>query len=170
MRCAAILLTIALGCAAGPANAEPPLAPPPERADRIVVEKSAHRLLLMRGEQVLSEYPVALGFTPVGDKTREGDGRTPQGRYRIDYKNAMSAYHLSLHISYPDAADRRRADEHGVSPGGDIMIHGLPDRLAGLGSLHRLVDWTDGCIAVTNGEIEDIWKRVAVGTPIEIKE
>ena len=175
------LLTFLAACAVGaaapaaflmsqPLSAAPSLAPAAERADAIIVEKSERRLLLMRDGAVLGEYSVALGSSPLGDKEQEGDGRTPEGRYTVDYKNAASAFHLSLHISYPNAADRREAEGRGVSPGGDIMIHGLPNRLGFLGPLHRLFDWTEGCIAVTNGEIEDIWTRVAVGTPIEIRE
>jgi murein L,D-transpeptidase YafK len=151
-------------------TAAPALAPVAERADRIVVEKSARRLFLMRGGAIVAEYFVALGAEPLGDKQQEGDERTPEGLYTIDYKNAESAYHLSLHISYPDGEDRAEAKRLGVSPGGDIMIHGLPNRFGFIGGLHRLMDWTDGCIAVTNDEIEEIWAKVAVGTPIEIKE
>lgn len=153
-----------------PLHAVPAMAPAAERADRIVVEKSARRLFLMRDGAIVAEYSVALGSDPAGDKEREGDGRTPDGLYTIDYKNAASAYHLSLHISYPDSEDRAEAKRLGVSPGGDIMIHGLPSRFGFIGALHRLFGWTDGCIAVTNDEIEEIWAKVAVGTPIEIKE
>jgi murein L,D-transpeptidase YafK len=138
-------------------------------ADRIVVEKSARTMTLMREGKVLKTYKVALGTQPKGAKQRQGDHKTPEGLYIIDSKNARSRFHLGLHISYPNAADRARARKAGVDPGGAIMIHGLESKYAWLGSLHRQTDWTDGCIAVTNPEIEDIWKLVAVGTPVEIK-
>jgi murein L,D-transpeptidase YafK len=99
---------------------------------------------------------------------REGDGRTPEGRYSIDSRNSRSRFHLALHISYPNADDRRTAQQRGVSPGGDIMIHGLPNGLGWLDKLHRKRDWTDGCVAVTNPEMEEIWAHVATGTAIEI--
>jgi murein L,D-transpeptidase YafK len=148
----------------------PSPAPETERADRILIEKSQRRLVLFRNDRILREYSIALGASPLGDKEREGDGRTPEGLYAIDFKNAQSAFHLSLHISYPDAGHLDAARRQGLSPGGDIMIHGLPNGLALLGPLHRMLDWTDGCIAVTNREIEEIWAMTDVGTPIEIRE
>ena len=114
-------------------------------------------------------YLVALGQQPVGDKVRRGDMRTPEGLFRIEARNPRSRYHLALRISYPDAAHTARARALGVSPGGDIMIHGLPERQAWVGAAHRDFDWTEGCIAVTNAEIEEIWQVVRVGTPIHIK-
>jgi murein L,D-transpeptidase YafK len=167
---AAAFVAVVLLVPLEPSMAAPPLLPAAERADQIVVEKRARRLFLMRDSAIIAEYAVALGSDPVGDKQRQGDGRTPDGLYTIDHKNAASAYHLSLHISYPDSEDRAEAKRRGVSPGGDITIHGLPNRFGFIGALHRLLDWTDGCIAVTNDEIEEIWAKVAVGTPIEIKE
>ena len=140
----------------------------PKRADRIVVEKSARTMKLMLGNDVLKAYKVALSSEPVGAKEREGDHRVPEGRYVIDWKNPQSRFHLALHISYPNAADRERARKLGVRPGGDIEIHGL-GKFGWVGSLQRQVDWTDGCIAVTNSEIEEIWPLVAVGTPVEIR-
>lgn len=161
-----LLLSLALSPAA---VAEPPRpAPEVERADRVVVRKAERRLTLYRGEIELASYDVALGREPEGHKQREGDGRTPEGRYRIDWRNPQSRYHLSLHISYPEAADRARAAARGEDPGGMIMIHGLPDGLGPLGAAGLLRDWTEGCIAVTNEAIRDIWRRVADGTPIEI--
>ena len=139
------------------------------RADLVVVSKKRREMVLLRGESVLRTYRIALGREPVGPKRQEGDGRTPEGRYVIDRRNAKSKYHLSLHISYPDAADVARAREAGVDPGGDIMIHGLPNGFGWLGSLHRTLDWTDGCIAVTDQEMDEIWQSVDDGTPIEIK-
>ena len=152
-----------------PAGAQPPaLAPKAERADRVVVRKAARRLVLFRGEKTLAAYDIALGRNPEGHKQREGDGRTPEGRYLIDWRNPQSRYHLSLHVSYPEAADRARAAASGDDPGGMIMIHGLPNGLGALGAAGILRDWTEGCIAVTNEAIRDIWRRVADGTPIEI--
>lgn len=138
------------------------------KADRVVIEKSAHRLTLYAGARVLKTYQVALGQGGTAPKTRQGDGRTPEGLYRIDSRNPHSAYHLALHISYPDAHDISRAASLGVPPGGQIMIHGLPNGMGRLGPLHRAVDWTAGCIAVTDAEIEEIWHAVPDGTPVEI--
>jgi murein L,D-transpeptidase YafK len=140
-----------------------------QQADKIVVIKSTRTMTLFHGAHVLKSYKVALGGDPVGPKRREGDHKTPEGNYVIDGKNAHSHFHLALHISYPDAADRERAGKLGVRPGGAIMIHGLPPAFAYLGALHRQTDWTDGCIAVTNAEIEEIWKLVPVGTRVEIR-
>ena len=139
------------------------------KAERILVEKGARRLTLFCAGRKLKEYRVALGFSPVGPKQREGDGRTPEGKYTIDFHKSDSAFHRALHISYPDAADSARAAEAGVAPGGDIMIHGLPNGFSALGPAHHLRDWTAGCIAVTDSEIDEIWGSVADGTPIEIR-
>jgi murein L,D-transpeptidase YafK len=141
----------------------------PTNADRILVEKSARRLTLFSSGRKLKEYRVALGFSPVEPKQCEGDGRTPEGKYKIDFHKSDSAFHRALHISYPDAADTGRAAQAGVAPGGDIMIHGLPNGFSALGSAHRLRDWTAGCIAVTDSEIDEIWVSVPDGTPIEIR-
>jgi murein L,D-transpeptidase YafK len=138
-------------------------------ADSVVVEKGARRLTLLRGGQPLRIYYVALGRNPVGDKQRLGDGRTPEGVYRIESRNANSRYYRALRISYPDPAHARRARSLGVSPGGDIMIHGLPNGKGGVGAAHRAADWTEGCIALTNQEIDEIWRAVPDGTPIEIR-
>jgi murein L,D-transpeptidase YafK len=144
--------------------------PPGARADRVLVLKSERRLTLLRSGDELRSYRIALGGSPIGHKTRQGDSRTPEGVYTIDYRNLRSAYHRSLHISYPNAADRAAARAAGVvSPGGDIMIHGIRNGMGWLGDQHRRVYWTDGCIAVTNLEIEEIWDAVADGTPIEIR-
>jgi murein L,D-transpeptidase YafK len=130
----------------------------------VLVSKKKREMVLLRGESVLRTYRIALGREPEGPKRQEGDGRTPEGRYTIDWRNAKSKYHLSLHISYPDAADVARAREAGVDPGGDIMIHGLP------GGERKEGDWTQGCIAVTDGEMDEIWGLVEEGTPIWIVE
>jgi murein L,D-transpeptidase YafK len=139
-------------------------------ADKIVIVKSTRTMTLLNGDKVLKTYKVALGTAPVGAKRVEGDHKTPEGNYVIDAKNSQSRFHLSLHISYPSAADQQRARKLGVRPGGAIMIHGLPPAFAYLGALHRQTDWTDGCIAVSNAEIEEIWKLVPVGTRVEIRQ
>jgi murein L,D-transpeptidase YafK len=138
-------------------------------ADRILVEKSKRRLILFAGEQVLKEYEIALGENAYGPKEREGDKKTPEGHYIIDSRKADSDYHLALRISYPNADDIRRARKMGVPPGNNIMIHGIGSGLGWLGGHHRALDWTQGCIAVTNAEIEEIWRVVPDGTPIEIR-
>jgi murein L,D-transpeptidase YafK len=138
-------------------------------ADRIVVLKSTRTLTLMRSGEVLKRYKVALGGHPVGAKEREGDHKTPEGEYIVDSKQWQSRFHLALHISYPSAADRERARKLGVDPGGAIMIHGLENKYAWVGAMHRQIDWTDGCIAVTNAEIEEIFRLVPVGTRVEIR-
>ncbi len=125
-------------------------------------------MTLHRDGKVLKTYKVALSTVPIGAKEREGDHKVPEGLYMVDAKNAHSKFHLALHISYPNAADRERARKLGVKPGGNIEIHGLGSNFGWVGSLHREVDWTDGCIAVTNSEIEEIWPLVPVGTPVEI--
>jgi murein L,D-transpeptidase YafK len=139
----------------------PALAPAVERADEIRVDKSERRMQLLRDGQVLKTYRILLGDAPVGHKTQQGDERTPEGQYRITFRNDKSRFHLSLRVSYPNEADRAQARRRGVDPGGDIMIHG------GTPPGYRR-DWTDGCIAVTDREIEEIWRLVPVGTPIRI--
>ncbi|HEY5752034.1 MAG TPA: L,D-transpeptidase family protein [Chthoniobacterales bacterium] len=136
--------------------------------DRILIEKSKRMMSLFRDGKILKTYSIALGFNPEGHKQQEGDGRTPEGIYWIDWRNPQSKYHLSLHISYPNAEDIQSAVACGVSPGCDIMIHGLPNGadIAGTGSL--AMDWTAGCIAVTNAEIEEIWATVPDGAEVEI--
>jgi len=139
------------------------------QADRILIIKSSRTMELLSGGKVMKTYKVALGTVPVGSKHVEGDHKTPEGSYVIDAKNPQSQFHLSLHISYPSAVDRQRAIGLGTRPGGAIMIHGLAKPFAYLGPLHRQTDWTDGCITVTNAEIEEIWKLVPVGTKVEIR-
>ena len=147
----------------------PAPAPADQRANLIVVEKSAHRLTLLRDGHALKTYDVALGSASRGHKQQEGDGRTPEGAYAIDFKNARSRFHLALRISYPNATDRASAARRGVPPGGDIMIHGLPNGLGWLAGLHLWRDWTDGCIAVTDAQIDEIWPLVDIGTAVEIR-
>jgi murein L,D-transpeptidase YafK len=139
-----------------------------DKADRILVIKSSRTMMLMQGTKVLKSYKVALSTQPVGAKEREGDHKVPEGAYLIDAKNSHSVFHLALHISYPNSSDKKRALKLGVRPGGDIEIHGL-GKYGWLGDMHRQVDWTDGCIAVTNSEIDEIWPLVAVGTQLEIR-
>ena len=141
----------------------------PIQADHILIIKSERTLTLMRQGKVLRTFKVALGPKPRGAKSRVNDGRTPEGAYVIDSRNEHSHYHLSLHISYPNAADRAQARKLGVDPGGDIMIHGLPPAYSWVGAAHREKNWTLGCIAVTDAEIEEIWSKVRVGTPVEIR-
>lgn len=142
--------------------------PADARADLVRVDKRARTLELRADGRVLKTYAVSLGAAPEGRKQREGDERTPEGRYVLYARNPNSFAHLSLHVSYPNAADRARADAAGEDPGGMIMVHGIANGLGWLNRLHRLVDWTDGCIAVTNAEMDEIWRAVPTGTPIEI--
>lgn len=140
-----------------------------EHVDYILIIKSTHTLTLMNHGKILKTYQIALGTVPVGPKAKRGDHKTPEGNYIINGKDSHSEFHLALHLSYPNAADRRRAHKLGVNPGGDVEIHGLMPEHAWLGPLHRQQDWTDGCIAVTNSEIEEIWDLVPVGTLVEIR-
>lgn len=137
--------------------------------DRVVVFKRERRLVLLSQRKELHSYRIALGSEPVGAKTRQGDHRTPEGVYTLDSRNPNSHFYKALHISYPNLKDIAAARKLGVSAGGDIMLHGLPKEYAWVGKAQTLHDWTDGCIAVTNEEMDEIWKLVRVGTPIEIK-
>jgi murein L,D-transpeptidase YafK len=140
------------------------------KADKIVVIKSKRVALLMNNGEVIKAYRVSLGKQPVGRKSRQGDLKTPEGTYIIDSRIADSKFYLALHISYPNDADVKSAQKLGIDPGGSIMIHGLPNGLGKrIGKLHRLSDWTDGCIAVTNSEMDEIWELVPDGITIEIK-
>jgi len=143
--------------------------PEAKRADRIVVMKSNRTMTLESDGHVVKTYKVALGGQPVGAKDRQGDHKTPEGEYVVDAKNANSQFYLALHLSYPNATDRARASKLGVSPGGDVEIHGLGKKYGWIGARHRLSDWTDGCIAVTNEEIEEVFGMVPVGTRVEIR-
>jgi murein L,D-transpeptidase YafK len=138
-------------------------------ADRVLVEKAARRLTLLRGGTPLKIYRVALGRAPVGPKEQEGDQRTPEGTYLIDFHKADSDFHRALHLSYPKQRDIDQAAARTVSPGCDIMIHGIRNGLGWMGAFHRRTDWTAGCIAVTDFEIEEIWRAVPDGTPVEIR-
>jgi murein L,D-transpeptidase YafK len=167
-RACAFVLAIFIVLFLGPATQLVANSESQEKADRIEVRKSERTMTLLRNKKVLKTYKVALSTVPVGAKEREGDHKVPEGLYVVDAKNVHSKFHLALHISYPNAADRERARKLGVKPGGDIEIHGLGPNIAWVGSLHRQIDWTNGCIAVTNSEIEEIWPLVQVGTTVEI--
>ncbi len=136
------------------------------RIDRIVVEKSARRLTVYRAGEALRSYGLALGFAPQGDKRRQGDGKTPEGLYRIDRRNGQSRFHLSLGLDYPHSDQITRARAAGFDPGGDIMIHGQPNGFSGRPTL--TYDWTAGCIALSDRDIEELWRITPTGTPVEI--
>ena len=169
MRAAAVVVMIAIAATLVWANW--PEAPLPANvvAEKLVVEKSARRLSVIAGGQTLKTYRVSLGKHPIGAKEREGDGRTPEGRYFIDLRKDKTCCYRSLEISYPSGEDRKRARAQGVQPGGLIMVHGLGRGFGWLGKIHRYVDWTDGCVAVTNREMTELWRAVPVGTPIELR-
>jgi murein L,D-transpeptidase YafK len=158
-------ILVAAACAAWPASATARV----EKADKVVVVKSERRLYLVRDGEVLKSYRVALGRQPKGTKIYEGDGRTPEGTYRLAAFNPDSRFYRSIRVSYPNDQDRVRARALGQSAGGDIMIHGLAPERRAYGPDHWLFNWTSGCIAVTDKEIDEIWQRVEVGTPIEIR-
>ena len=139
------------------------------QADLVIVDKSERRLYLMDGESVLADFPIALGREPVGHKREEGDSRTPEGRYFLDTRNRDSDFFLSIRVSYPNADDRSRARLNGVAPGGMIMIHGQPNEPKYSEAYYRSADWTDGCIAVSNAAMIDIWLMTGDRTPIEIR-
>jgi murein L,D-transpeptidase YafK len=164
--CLAVAVLVGLALPAGSRTTE---AAAPEPADSILILKKDHVLELLAGGKVIRSYKVALGSGGLAPKEREGDGRTPEGHYVIDSRNEHSAYHKALHVSYPNDEDRRRAAKLGVSPGGSIMIHGLPNGKGWIGAAHRMYDWTLGCVAVTDEEIDEIWKLAPVGLPVEIR-
>ena len=138
------------------------------KADLVVVKKAQRTLELLHQGRIIRSFEISLGENPLGHKRRQGDGRTPEGRYTLDWRNPNSRFYKSIHISYPNADDVRRAREAGAAPGGHIMIHGLPNKFAKAPELFEGLDWTEGCIAVTNQDIEEIWNLVADNTPIEI--
>lgn len=165
LACAAVATILAVGCAPTTLGGMPPVS----RVDRILVDKSDHAMTVYRADQPLHTFKVALGAGGLAPKVRQGDERVPEGRYVIAGRNPRSAFHLSLLISYPTPAQVAAARAIGIDPGGDIMIHGLPNGRAAIGAAHRRTDWTAGCIAVTNDEIEWLWRAVPDGTPIEIR-
>ena len=140
-----------------------------KRADNVLIEKNARKLTLLQGSTVIQTYRIALGAQPIGPKRCQGDHRTPEGRYIIDGRNKNSHFHWSLHLSYPNEKDRAVARKRKCNPGGDIFIHGLPNGYGWLGKSHTANDWTLGCVAVTDQEIEEIWRLGPNGTPVEIK-
>ena len=137
--------------------------------ERIVVEKSAKRLSIFGGGNQVKSYRIALGRNPVGAKQKEGDMKTPEGIYKIDSRNAQSSFHLALHVSYPSDEDNRRAAARGISAGSDIMIHGIQNGRGWIGAFHRWKNWTAGCIALTDEEIEELWRVTPDRTTIEIR-
>lgn len=137
-------------------------------ADEVIVEKANRKLYLVKDGEAFRTFHIALGISPVGDKEVEGDNRTPEGRYWLDLRNAHSDYFLSIRISYPDEADRREAEEKGEMPGGQIMIHGQPNVPTYSAAYYRRADWTNGCIAVSNSDMIDIWLMTPDRVPIEI--
>ena len=156
-----VALLLAALSTASLARTPPAMASAAKQADQILVDKSERKMQLLRGGKVIRSYRVRLGDAPVGHKFQQGDERTPEGNYRISGRNPNSRFHLSLRVSYPSDADRRQARARGVDPGGDIMIHGGNSPL-------WAYDWTDGCIAVTNSEIEEIWSLVSTGIRVRI--
>jgi murein L,D-transpeptidase YafK len=138
------------------------------KADQVVVNKSAARLYLKAQGKTIATFQVAFGAQPQGHKQQQGDERTPEGHYTLDAKNSQSDYYKSIHISYPNAVDRALASRHGVNAGGDIMIHGQPNGWGWLAPITQWLNWTDGCIALTNGDMDEVWRAVDVGTPITI--
>ncbi len=197
-RSRAILTAIVLGCAMSVASANSPIAPnvpvsvntPPAvipgarpvpaprvtlvpatslpYVDHVVVRKADRRMYLMDGDTIVRSYKIALGLNPVGPKERDGDFRTPEGWYTLARRNPRSEFFLSIQISYPNASDLRRARLHGWQPGGSIMIHGLPNRLKSSPWYYRHNDWTDGCIAVSDADMVEIWLLTRDGMPIDI--
>jgi murein L,D-transpeptidase YafK len=165
MRAILGLMLLAAAHAATAAGGASPLQP----ADRVVIEKARRTLTLYAGERKLAAFEVALGREPVGRKQCRGDNRTPEGLYRVAGRKENSDFHRALRISYPSERDVARARAAGCEPGGDIMIHGLKPDWARLGKWHRRDDWTRGCIAVTNEEIEQIWAMVPDGVEVEIR-
>lgn len=140
-----------------------------QKADMVLVIKSESKLYLKRNGKIFKTFRVALGENPNGHKQQQGDKRTPEGRYILDFKKVDSAYYKAIRISYPNTTDRAHARRLGVNPGGSIMIHGQKNGFGHLSTITQRSNWTDGCIAVTDEEMDEIWKAVDVGTPIEIK-
>jgi murein L,D-transpeptidase YafK len=163
-------LIVGLGLSIGENSiAAPGLAPQHEKADRLLVVKSERKLYLLKEGEVLRSFDIALGLIPEGPKQREGDFRTPEGNYHLSARNQNSDYFLSIQISYPDARDVARARAAAIDPGGEIMIHGRPNEPKYLESRYQTWDWTDGCIAVSNSDMVDIWLMTDEATPIEIR-
>jgi murein L,D-transpeptidase YafK len=158
----AVILTLSAGVSAFAAEDKPII-------DQVVVYKNQRRMVLLAQGKEIKSYRVALGGEPIGPKQRQGDHRTPEGSYVLDSQNLHSQFYKAFHISYPNSQDIAAAKKRGVNPGGAIMLHGLPKEYAWVGKAHTNSDWTDGCIAVTNEEMDEIWKIVRPGTPIDIR-
>lgn len=161
--------TLMLGVFAVPAGEGRALANDFPIAEKVVVEKSRRKLHLLKGGVAIRSFDIALGIRPIGDKEREGDFKTPEGSYLLDARNPDSEYFLAIHVSYPDSRDRAEARKKGVDPGGAIMIHGQPNDPTRSEAYYRTQDWTNGCIAVSNSDMIDIWLMTADNTPIEIR-
>jgi len=138
-------------------------------ADEVIIDKSDRELHLISDGEIFRTFKIALGIRPDGDKKKEGDFKTPEGRYRLDVRNPNSDYFLSIHVSYPNATDRQQASQEGLDPGGSIMIHGQPNLPSRSETYYRTQDWTNGCIAVSNSDMIDIWLMTGEDTPIEIR-
>lgn len=138
-------------------------------ADNVIIEKAARKLHLLQNGKAFRTFKIALGIRPVGEKKKEGDYKTPEGRYLLDSRNQNSDFFLAIHVSYPSEADRREAGKLGVDPGGAIMIHGQPNVPTKSETYYRTRDWTNGCIAVSNSDMIDIWLMTDENTPIEIR-
>lgn len=140
-----------------------------ERADRVVVVKSEGKLYLYKAKHVLASYPVVFGAQPKGHKQQQGDERTPEGRYYLDFKKPDTAYHRAIHISYPNTRDVESARKRGVDPGGSVMIHGQKNGFAWASFITQQFNWTHGCIALNNADMDAVWEAIEAGTPIDIK-
>lgn len=147
----------------GTANAQPIV-------DLVLVKKTEKKMYLIQKEKIIKEYKVSFGANPKGHKEKEGDERTPEGKYILDYKKADSSFHKAIHISYPNAEDIAKAKKKNANPGGQIMIHGQKNGLSWLSIIVQKFNWTNGCIAVTNKEMEEIWNLVDINTPILIEK
>ena len=159
----AVLLIVALGGSTGLEAGEFPV------AEKVVVEKSKRKLHLVKDGVAFRTFDIALGIRPIGDKEEEGDFKTPEGNYILDARNPDSEFFLSMHVSYPNQRDRAEARQKGVDPGGAIMIHGQPNDPTRSEAYYRTQDWTNGCIAVSNSDMIDIWLMTPDNTPIEIR-
>ena len=158
-----LVVLLALGCSTGLHAGEFPV------AEKVVVEKAKRKLHLMKDGTAFRSFDIALGIRPVGDKEKEGDFKTPEGNYILDARNPDSEFFLSIHVSYPNQRDRAEARQKGVDPGGAIMIHGQPNDPTRSEAYYRTQDWTNGCIAVSNSDMIDIWLMTPDNTPIEIR-
>lgn len=141
----------------------------PQKADEVIIDKSDRKLYLLADQKILRTFDIALGLRPEGDKKHEGDLRTPEGKYLLDTRNPNSDFFLSIHISYPNAEDRSEAAVLGESPGGAIMIHGQPNEPSRSEMYYKTQDWTNGCIAISNSDMIDLWLMTDDNTPIEIR-